>query len=99
MFLNTFKVHFSVEESAELLRKRLSRRPNFNVHDAFAACDIDKNGFITRNEFKNLLKEYGFFATDEEISWLIERYDKNCDGRISYSEFIEEIMPRSPTKI
>lgn len=27
LFLKTFKVHFTVEESAELLRKRLSRRP------------------------------------------------------------------------
>jgi ribosomal protein S17 len=37
--LKTFKVHFSVEESAELLRKRLGRRPNFSAHDAFNACD------------------------------------------------------------
>lgn len=35
LLLKTFKVHFSVEESAEFLRKRLGRRPNFNVHDAF----------------------------------------------------------------
>ena len=35
LFLRTFKEHFSVEESAEFLRKRLRRRPNFNAHDAF----------------------------------------------------------------
>lgn len=34
-YLRTFRTHFACEESAELLRKRLSRRPNFNVHDAF----------------------------------------------------------------
>ena len=45
-----------------------------------------------------MLREYGFYANDQEISWLIDRYDKNHDGRISYSEFIEEIMPRSPSK-
>ena len=39
LILKTFKVHFNVEESAELLRKRLNRRPSFNVHDAFTACD------------------------------------------------------------
>jgi Ca2+-binding EF-hand superfamily protein len=96
--LKTFKVHFTVEESAELLRKRLSRRPSFNVHDAFMTCDQDKNGYITRDEFKGILKEYGFYATDSEISWLIDRYDKNHDGRISYSEFIDEILPKSPIK-
>ena len=96
--LKTFKVHFSVEESAELLRKRLMRRPNFSAHDAFTACDTDKNGYITRDEFKNILREYGFYATDSEVSWLVDRYDRNHDGRISYSEFIEEILPKSPSR-
>jgi Ca2+-binding EF-hand superfamily protein len=98
LILKTFKVHFSVEESAELLRKRLNRRPNFNVHDAFSACDQDRNGYITREEFKGILKEYGFYALDTELTWLVDRYDRNRDGRISYSEFIDEILPKSPTK-
>jgi len=80
------------------LRKRLGRRPSFSPHDAFSAVDYDKNGFITRGEFKEVLKEYGFFASENEISWLIDRYDRNHDGRISYSEFIDEIMPKSPTR-
>ena len=96
--LRTFRVHFSVEESAELLRKRLARRPFFNCTDAFNACDADKNGFITRDEFKEILKEYGFYATESEITWLLDRYDRNKDGRISFSEFIDEILPKSPRK-
>lgn len=39
LFFRTFKTHFAVEESAELLRKRLARRPYFNAHDAFTAVD------------------------------------------------------------
>jgi hypothetical protein len=35
MFLSTIRLHFTVEENAEMLRKRLGRRPGFNVHDAF----------------------------------------------------------------
>lgn len=67
IFLTTFRVHMSVEESAEFIRKKLSRRPGFSAHDAFSACDYDKNGYITSDEFKNLLKEYGFYATDIEV--------------------------------
>ena len=81
------------------MRKRLFRRPVFNAYDAFAACDADKNGFITRDEFKSLLREYGFYSTDTELSWLIDRYDKNFDGKISYSEFMDEIMPKSPSRV
>ena len=77
MYLKTFKTHFSAEANAEYLRKRLLRRPGFNASDAFSACDSDRNGFITRDELKSLLREYGFYATDTELSWLIDRYDKN----------------------
>ena len=32
------------------------------------------------------MKYHGFYATEQEIELLMERYDKNRDGRISYSE-------------
>ena len=44
------------------------------------------------------MQNHGFTATEGEITWLIDRYDKNKDGRISYSEFIEEVTPKSPLK-
>jgi hypothetical protein len=28
----------------------------------------------------------------------MEKYDKDRDGRISYSEFMDEILPKSPVK-
>ena len=94
----TLRVHFSVEASAENLRRRLLRRPGFSASDAFAAVDQDRNGFITRDEFRSILREYGFYQTETEIAWLLERYDRDRDGRISYSEFVEEILPKSPSR-
>ena len=98
LYLQTLKVHLSLEASAEFVRKRLFRR-GFSVSDAFSACDADRNGYITRNEFKNILLEYGFYATESELSCLLNRYDRNQDGRISYSEFVDEFLPKSPTRI
>jgi hypothetical protein len=94
----TLRVHFNVEASAENLRRRLLRRPGFSASDAFAAVDSDRNGFITRDEFRGILREYGFYQTETEIAWLLERYDRDRDGRISYSEFVEEILPKSPAR-
>ena len=65
------------------------------MHDAFAAVDQDRNGFITKLEFKAILNEYGFYCTDQELALLIDRYDRNHDGKVSYAEFVEEIKPRS----
>jgi len=28
----------------------------------------------------------------------MEKYDKDRDGRISYGEFMDEILPKSPSK-
>lgn len=98
LFFKTLRVHFSVEASAENLRRRLLRRPGFSASDAFSAVDKDRNGFITRDEFRGILREYGIWVTETEIQWLVERYDRNQDGRISYSEFIEEILPKSPSR-
>ncbi len=92
--MKAFRLFFQSEETAELGRKRLAKRPFFNVHEAFAAVDSDRDGFITRDEFKQILKEYKFYPTDQEVTQLIERFSRNRDGRVSYSEFVEEIMPR-----
>jgi Ca2+-binding EF-hand superfamily protein len=98
LLFKTLRVHFSVEASAENLRRRLLRIPGFSTSDAFAAVDSDRDGFITRDEFRGILREYGFFVSETEIVWLVDRYDRNQDGRISYSEFVEEILPKSPSR-
>lgn len=80
------------------MRQRLSGRPFFNLHDAFKSLDFDENGFITKEEMRTLLRNHGFFATETELTSLVDRFDKNKDGRISYSEFIQEVTPHSPLK-
>ena len=97
-YLKTLKIHFAVETSAEYLRKRLMRRPGFSASDAFTACDQDRDGYITRDEFRGILRDYGHYVTSDEITWLVDRYDRNQDGKISYSEFINEILPKSPSR-
>jgi len=44
------------------------------------------------------LKNNGYYANDEEITILMEKLDKDRDGRVSYNEFMEEFTPKSPTK-
>lgn len=86
------------EASSESIRQRLNRRPLFNLWEGFKALDKDNNGFVSAYEFKDMLIDHGFFPSQKEVISLLERYDKNNDGKVSYSEFIQEITPKSPKK-
>ncbi len=45
------------------------------------------------------MEEYGMFLDNEDVASFLKRYDKNLDGKVSYSEFCNEMLPKSPKKI
>ncbi|CAG9334623.1 unnamed protein product [Blepharisma stoltei] len=92
------KLNLENETVAESLRQKLERRPLFSKTDAFQSVDRDRNGYITFNEFENLLQDYGIYVSRKDVENLMERYDKDKDGRVSYSEFLNEVTPKSPRK-
>ena len=92
------QLHLEAEESAESIRQRLDRNPEFDVIKAFQDMDMDQNGFVSFEEFSSLLEFHGIEVNQRELAGLMLKYDKNRDGRISYQEFVEEIRPHSPTK-
>ena len=34
----------------------------------------------------------------KELDTLVENFDKKKDGRITFSEFMDEMLPKSPSK-
>jgi Ca2+-binding EF-hand superfamily protein len=88
-----------VEESCELIRKRLARRQNFSSHQAFSHCDSQQNGYLSAEDFRRVLLENQVYVTDAELKALVARYDTNADGRVSYSEFVQELAPKSQSKL
>jgi Ca2+-binding EF-hand superfamily protein len=92
------RLHLESENVAESLRHRLARRPSISLHDAFMAVDKDRNGYITYSEFQFLLEQHGIFATAKDVESLMDRYDKDKDGRVSFTEFVDEVTPKSPSK-
>eukprot|EP00825_Cyclidium_porcatum_P037438 TRINITY_DN4131_c0_g2_i1.p1 TRINITY_DN4131_c0_g2~~TRINITY_DN4131_c0_g2_i1.p1 ORF type:complete len:464 (+),score=64.82 TRINITY_DN4131_c0_g2_i1:336-1727(+) len=86
------------EIEAERVRQKLSKRPLFSINDAFTAIDNNDNGFITKQQFKEILNQYGVFVDQSDLQHLVERYDKDEDGKVSYKEFLQEMTPQSPYK-
>lgn len=93
-----FRLLLECEMSAERVRQRLSALPRFNYMDAFQTLDKSGDGYITSDEFQEILRQSGFRANRSDLQALMERYDKNRDGRVSYSEFVAEVSPKSPRK-
>ena len=69
----------------------------FNVFEAFNSLDINKDGVITLDELKRLIQSRGYFVNDKDIYQVVDKMDKNKNGTVSYHEFREELVPKSPS--
>lgn len=97
-FRSLWRSHFQGEVQAETIRQRLQRLPYFNVYEAFNSMDINDSGSISREEFKRMIQSRGFYVSEKEVEEIVEKMDKNKNGRVSFAEFREEIMPKSPVR-
>ncbi|CAH9082292.1 unnamed protein product [Cuscuta europaea] len=70
--------------TATMHRHRLER--DEHLYKAFQHFDKDHSGFITRDELKSAMKEYGM-GDEATIKEIIAEVDTDNDGRINYDEF------------
>jgi Ca2+-binding EF-hand superfamily protein len=84
VYFQTFKTYFEIDEKVELSKKKLTRKPSFNIHDAFSAVDIYKRGNLIAGDFKKYMERNGFHPTESEMIYLIARFDRNLNGVITY---------------
>lgn len=55
--------------------------------EAFAVFDVDKDGFITKSELRQVMNRLGENLTEEQLDAMIEEADKDGDGKINEIEF------------
>ena len=69
-----------------IIYKALSQRSKFR--EDFERYDIDKNGFITLDELKHVVKERtGINISEKHLEGMLSEVDCNEDGFIDYKEF------------
>ncbi|KAK3008508.1 hypothetical protein RJ639_013216 [Escallonia herrerae] len=71
--------------TATMHRHRLDKEEN--LYKAFQYFDKDGSGFITRDELKQAMTEYGM-GDEATIDEVISDVDTDKDGRIDYEEFV-----------
>lgn len=85
-FRAVWRTHFRSEVAAESTRQKLQRMPYFNVYEAFNSLDQNDSGCISREEFKRLIQSRGFYVSEKEATEIVEKMDKNKNGRVSFAE-------------
>jgi Ca2+-binding EF-hand superfamily protein len=97
MVMKMMKHIHSMEVKVESMRQMLARRPEFTIYNAFKALDKEDKGFITNEEFREMLEDYGMFVTSKDLQGLMDRYEVNYkgSGKVTYTDFLREMSPQS----
>eukprot|EP00755_Sulcionema_specki_P023510 Sspe_Gene.79085::Locus_49535_Transcript_1_1_Confidence_1.000_Length_592::g.79085::m.79085/K02183/CALM; calmodulin len=59
----------------------------------FEACDSNHDGVLQPSEVKALLQRQGCNLSDDQVQRVIQRFDRDGDGNISYNEFLSLLVP------
>ena len=81
------------ETDLELMKRQLAMESDFNLHDCFRMFDLQGTGSVTRRLFEEVMNLLKLFPTSLEIELSMFRYDTSMDGRLSFQEFKELILP------
>lgn len=61
--------------------------------ETFSLIDVERLGFLDLDAIYIFLKRNKVITSESDILSLLRRTDKDGDGRLSYTEFIEAISP------
>ncbi|CAN1271911.1 unnamed protein product [Linum perenne] len=60
--------------------------------DAFRVFDKDQDGFISPNELRHVMVNFGERVTDEELEQMVKEADVDGDGLINFEEFVKVMI-------
>ncbi len=81
-FINYVKVLLDLENEVERKKIDLTYKTDFNVEDVFKNFELEGRGYLTDVDVKFGLNAFDVFASKEEISLLMKRYDIHNEGII-----------------
>lgn len=79
------------------LMEALRQRGVTDVAQAFRGFDVDGNGYISLEEFKQGSAQLGFTMSPEQVQWVVSQFDPNRDGHLDYTEFSMQVQKWAQT--
>ena len=87
------KTQLELERNMEQIKLKLSKRPDFNLIDAFRIFNVNSSGSASINDLVNGLHKMGMSVSVEEMTLFMSRFDKDNDLKLRYSEFCQAFLP------
>ena len=87
------------QEFTEMMADKMAeKKPKKDeMRDKFRLFDEDDDGFITREEMRQIIVDIGEKLPEEEIEAMITDADQNGDGKIDYDEFLQIMFAGRPS--
>lgn len=82
------------EDNLEKVRRSIQLRRNFVIKDAFRSVDKGNKGHLNLEDIRDFLTSRYIFATDQEIQYLVDRFDGAGTGEITLNQFTREMRPK-----
>ena len=91
-----FDKEISTYRKLELLKDELIHRFDFDTLNAYKTIDYDRLGFLDHEALYGFFQRNKMIVSDDDVLALLRRIDKDQDGRVSYAEFVDAVMPADP---
>ena len=79
---------FTLVQQYIIQAKESSRDEVSGLHDIFSLMDRGCNGKVSAEDMKQLLNSLKCYPNDAELSRIIVEVDFDCDGEISFEDFL-----------
>jgi len=95
----TFKQFILLDKEIELMKKELCIRQDFELLSTFQLMDCKGKGLLSAYELEIALNKLQIFPTKYELFLFVKRYDRDFDGKFSFSDYIDSFVPEELRKI
>merc|ERR1740139_695825 len=74
----------------------LSLRYDFSLSELFNMMGYSKNGYVSLLDLERFVFDFGILLNRVDLCIIIDRFDLDRDGLLSFAEFCELFLPKQP---
>lgn len=93
LLAHKMKTEVETNRNSSVLKELLAEELGSNFYQAFRQTDAKRSGFLTVDDMASIMGKFSITLTEAELDCLLRKYDSNRDGRVSYLEFLTQLMP------